>query len=165
MSTQQHQTLADNTPIIIGVGQYVERIHPLSQPPFSAPMQLAATACQAALHDAGVTATVFTSICNTCHGADIHAVKAGTGTFPGTIDPELREKDAFKTYWMNTPITFPFLDNKLSWDLMPGVSMTKNYGTEETTAWAFTYSTRLAYNPWGPKFSFVGELYKIGDFP
>src|SRR6186713_2112530 len=56
------------------------------------------------------------------------AVKAGTGTFPGTIDPEVREKDAFKTYWMNVPITFPFYDNKLSWDLMPGTSVTRNYG-------------------------------------
>jgi hypothetical protein len=87
------------------------------------------------------------------------AVKAGTGTFPGTIDPEVREKDAFKTFWMNAPVTFPFFENKLSWDLMPGVSMTRNYGEEETTAWAFTYSTRLAYNPWGPKFSIVAEVF------
>ena len=87
------------------------------------------------------------------------AVKVGTGTFPGTIDPEVRDKDAFKTYWMNVPITFPFFENKLSWDLMPGTSMTRNYGVEETTAWAFTYSTRVAYNPWGPKFSFVGEVF------
>ena len=87
------------------------------------------------------------------------AVKAGTGTFPGTIDPELRERDAFKTYWMNVPITIPFFENKLSWDIMPGASLTRNFGPEETTAWAFTYSTRLAYNPWGPKFSFVGEVF------
>lgn len=87
------------------------------------------------------------------------AVKAGTGTFPGTIDSEVREKDAFKTYWMNTPVTIPFLDNKISWDIMPGVSMTRNYGPEETIAWAFTYSTRVAYNPWGPKFSFVAEVF------
>jgi hypothetical protein len=87
------------------------------------------------------------------------AVKAGTGTFPGTIDPEVREKDAFKTFWMNAPVTFPFFDNKLSWDIMPGVSMTKNYGPDETTGWAFTYSTRVAYNPWGPKFSFVAEIF------
>ena len=37
------------------------------------------------------------------------AVKAGTGTFPGTINSEVREKDAFKTYWMNMPSTIPFL--------------------------------------------------------
>src|SRR4051794_38016499 len=28
------------------------------------------------------------------------AIKAGTGMFPGTIDEELRVKDAFKTFWM-----------------------------------------------------------------
>jgi hypothetical protein len=87
------------------------------------------------------------------------AVKAGTGTFPGTINSDVREKDAFKTFWMNMPATFPFLGNKLSWDIMPGFNMTRNYGDEETTAWSFTYSTRLAYNPWGPKFSFVGEVF------
>jgi hypothetical protein len=26
---------------------------------------------------------------------------------------------------------------------MPGASFTKNYGATETTAWGFTYSTRL----------------------
>lgn len=87
------------------------------------------------------------------------AVKAGTGTFPGTINSEVREKDAFKTYWMNMPATIPFLENKLSWDIMPGFNMTRNYDEEETTAWSFTYSTRIAYNPWGPKFSFVGEVF------
>jgi hypothetical protein len=87
------------------------------------------------------------------------AVKGGTGTFPGTINSEVREKDAFKTYWMNTPVTIPFFENKLSWDIMPGFNMTRNYGVEETTAWSFTYSTRVAYNPWGPKFSFVGEVF------
>ena len=87
------------------------------------------------------------------------AVKGGTGTFPGTIDPEIREKDAFKTYWMNTPATLPFFENKLSWDIMPGFSMTRNFGEDETTGWAFTYSTRVAYNPWGPELSIVGEVF------
>jgi hypothetical protein len=87
------------------------------------------------------------------------AIKGGTGTFPGTINSEVREKDAFKTYWMNMPATIPFFENKLSWDLMPGFNMTRNYGFEQTTAWSFTYSTRVAYNPWGPKFSFVGEVF------
>lgn len=87
------------------------------------------------------------------------AVKGGTGTFPGTIDPEVREKDAFKTYWMNAPGTIPFFENKLSWDIMPGVSMTRDFGEEQTTAWSFTYSTRIAYNPWTPDFSFVGEVF------
>ena len=36
------------------------------------------------------------------------AIKAGTGTFPGTLNAELRVEDAFKTYWANAPVTIPF---------------------------------------------------------
>jgi hypothetical protein len=87
------------------------------------------------------------------------AIKAGTGMFPGTIDKELRAKDAFKTFWMNAPVTIPLFKNEVSWDLMPGVSMTRNYGEEHTTAWAFTYSTRLAWYPRSPQWSVVGEVF------
>lgn len=87
------------------------------------------------------------------------AIKGGTGMFPGTLDQDIREKDALKTFWVNTPVTIPFLDNKLSWDLMPGASVTRNINEEKVSGWAFTYSTRLAYNPWGPKFSIVGEVF------
>ncbi|HTS44833.1 MAG TPA: hypothetical protein VMH01_10580 [Puia sp.] len=87
------------------------------------------------------------------------AVKFGTGMFPGTIDAQERVKDAFKTFWMNVPVTIPFFDNKLSWDIMPGASMTINYDETKTNGWAFTYSTRLAYYPWKPNLSIVGELF------
>jgi hypothetical protein len=87
------------------------------------------------------------------------AVKAGTGMFPGTLDAENRVKDAFQTYWMNAPVTIPFFNNKLSWDLMPGASMTLHFGDENQTAWAFTYSTRVAWNPFGPAHSIVGEVF------
>lgn len=49
-------TLPDNTPIIIGSGQYVERLGARSTPPLNAPMQLAAFACERALRDAAVPA-------------------------------------------------------------------------------------------------------------
>ena len=87
------------------------------------------------------------------------AIKAGTGLFPGTLDGEARSKDAFKTYWMNAPVTIPFLKNTLQWDIMPGASMTRNYGTEETTAFGFTYSTRVAWYPFNEKGSIVAELF------
>jgi len=50
-------------------------------------------------------------------------------------------------------------NNKLSWDLMPGTSMTKNYGDSQTVAWGFTYSTRLAWYPFDPRWSLVGEMF------
>lgn len=87
------------------------------------------------------------------------AIKAGTGMFPGTLDAELRVKDAFKTFWMNAPVTIPLFNNKLSWDLMPGGSMTIDYGQDNKTAWAFTYSTRLAWYPFNPELSLVGEVF------
>jgi hypothetical protein len=87
------------------------------------------------------------------------SVKAGTGMRPGTINSEDREKDAFKSYWINFPCTVPLFNNKLSWDLMPGTSMTKNYGDSQTVAWGFTYSTRLAWYPFDPRWSLVGEMF------
>lgn len=87
------------------------------------------------------------------------AVKFGTGLDPGYLDGNDRINDGFKSYWMNVPVTIPFLDNKISLDLMPGVSATKNYGAEDKTAWAFTYSTRLAVYPFNPEVALVGEVY------
>src|SRR5580765_2285151 len=42
------------------------------------------------------------------------AIKAGTGMFPGTIDAQERVKDAFKTFWMNTPVTIPLFKDRKS---------------------------------------------------
>jgi hypothetical protein len=82
--------------------------------------------------------------------------------FPGTIDKDLRAEGAFQTFWMNAPATVPLFHDKVSFDVMPGVSLTRNYGTEETNAWAFTYSTRVAWYPWYPKsakWALVGEVF------
>ena len=87
------------------------------------------------------------------------AVKFGTGMFPGYFDGEDRVKDAFKTYWMNAPVTIPFRGDKFSWDIMPGASATINYGEDKTTAWSFTYATRLAWYPLGQKGALVGEIF------
>ncbi len=86
------------------------------------------------------------------------AVKAGTGVDPGYVSAYGLE-DAFQTYWMNAPVTVPFLDNKVSWDIMPGASLTRNYGADQSTAWAFTYSTRVAWYPRNMETSLVGEVF------
>jgi hypothetical protein len=91
------------------------------------------------------------------------AVKFGTGLFPGNSATEERDKDAFKTYWMNAPVTFAFLNNTLQWDVMPGASVTRNYGGQKN-AFNFTYSTRLAWYPFNPLTSLVGETFgKMGE--
>ena len=87
------------------------------------------------------------------------SVKAGTGMFPGTINPENRTNDAFQTFWVNFPCTVPFFNNKLSWDIMPGASLTRHTNEEKENALAFTYSTRLAYYPFNLEWAVVGEVF------
>jgi hypothetical protein len=87
------------------------------------------------------------------------AVKAGTGMFPGYFNEDGRVKDAFKTYWTNVPVTIPLFNNKLSWDIMPGASMTINYGEANETAWSFTYANRVAWYPAGPEVAIVAEVF------
>jgi hypothetical protein len=87
------------------------------------------------------------------------AIKAGIGMKPSyTLGSEAYKVGA-QTYWVNAPITLPFFDNRLSWDIMPGASVTLNYPKDGQEAWAFTYSTRLAWYPLSPEFALVGEVY------
>jgi hypothetical protein len=86
------------------------------------------------------------------------AVKAGTGLDPGYMDANNRVNDAFRTFWTNAPVTVPFLKNTLSWDIMPGASVTTDFGSDNNAAWVVTYATRLAWYPTSPKWSMVGEI-------
>ena len=86
------------------------------------------------------------------------AVKGGTGMDPGYLSSYGLE-DAFQTYWMNAPLTVPLFENKVSWDIMPGASVTRSYGADDDWAGAFTYSTRLAWYCISPEASIVGEVF------
>lgn len=86
------------------------------------------------------------------------AIKAGTGLDPGILDAENRLENAFRTFWMNAPGTLPLLDNTLSWDLTPGISLSKDLASAEPGTWVFTYVTRMAWYPKGPAWSLVGEV-------
>ena len=66
------------------------------------------------------------------------AVKAGTGLEPGLLNEQNAVEDAFQTYWMNAPLTLPLFGNRVSWDVMPGASVTLRYGTDDKTTPAFT---------------------------
>jgi hypothetical protein len=87
------------------------------------------------------------------------AVKVGTGLFPGNIDPQDQLKNAFRTYWANFPCTIPLFNDKISWDLMPGASITRHYGESQTAAWGFTYSTRVAWYVFSPELAIVSEVF------
>ena len=87
-------------------------------------------------------------------------LRPGPAWSPATLNADNSLHDAFRTYWANAPATVPFLNNKLSWDLMPGFSATRKLNTDPNsgTTWAFTYATRLAWYPVSPKWSAVGEV-------
>lgn len=88
------------------------------------------------------------------------AVKVGTGLEPGYLNNNgVGLKDAFQTYWTNAPLTLPLFDNKVSWDIMPGASATRDYGPTGETALNFTYATRVSWYPISPKAALAGEVY------
>jgi len=87
------------------------------------------------------------------------AVKAGVGMKPEYVLEGVAYQAGSQTLWMNAPITLPFFDNRLSWELMPGGSATLSYPHDRDVAWAFTYSTRLAWYPFSPKLALVGEAF------
>lgn len=86
------------------------------------------------------------------------AVKGGTGLDPGYLAVTGVE-DAFRTFWVNAPVTLPFFDNVVSWDLMPGVSYSRETQDDDSAKWSFTYSTRVAWYPFSPKLALVGEVF------
>jgi len=86
------------------------------------------------------------------------AVKFGTGLRPGEA-ADSAIQGALKTYWVNAPMTLPLFSNKVSVDIMPGVSVSKDYGEQKNTAWGFTYSGRVAWYPRNPTTSIVGEVF------
>lgn len=84
------------------------------------------------------------------------SVKFGTGLDPGVLTED--GIDAFQSYWVNFPTTIPLFNNKLSWDIMPGVSTNIQNGNN-SIATSFTYTTRLAWYCFGPKLAIVGEIF------
>lgn len=84
------------------------------------------------------------------------SVKFGTGLDPGAVTEA--GINAFKSYWVNFPTTFPLFNNKLSWDIMPGASVNLKNGND-SASYSFTYTTRMAWYCFGPKLAIVGEIF------
>lgn len=86
------------------------------------------------------------------------AVMAGTGVVPGFYQAGGITSDS-KSYWAYVPVTLPFFGGTVSWDLMPGYTVNKTYGTTSETTTGFLYSTRLAVYKVIPQSAIVGEVY------
>lgn len=86
------------------------------------------------------------------------SVMAGIGSTPGYLQSGAVTRD-FKSYWAYAPITVPFFDNMVSWDIMPGISFNQEYGSAEEETWGFPYSTRVAVYKIIPQSALVGEIF------
>ena len=82
----------------------------------------------------------------------------GYGQAPGYYN-QSQFLDRHTNIWTAVPITIPFFDNMISWDLMPGGMVDFDYGNNKKTAWGFSYSTRLAIYKIIPQSAIVGEYY------
>jgi len=86
------------------------------------------------------------------------AIFLGIGKSPGFYT-----KDGYsafhKNYWTALPLTIPFFNNTISWDIQPGALVDFDYGNNKETAWGFTYSTRVAIYRVIPQTAIIAELY------
>lgn len=86
------------------------------------------------------------------------AIAGGTGISPDYLEAGTVTR-SFRSYWANAQFTLPFFDNTLSWDIVPGFNVNLDQGARQETAWATTYSTRLAVYKVIPDSAIVGEVF------
>jgi hypothetical protein len=88
------------------------------------------------------------------------SVMAGVGSTPGFLQSGDVTRD-LKSYWADFPLTIPFFDNRISWDIMPGVSYEEEHGSEKKAAWGFLCSTRVAIYKIIPQSAIVAEVFGV----
>lgn len=86
------------------------------------------------------------------------SVMGGTGVNPGYLTAGERTND-FKSYWVALPVTLPFMDNTISWDIMPGWMLNQEQGPLKEDASGFTWSTRVAVYKVIPQSAIVAEVF------
>lgn len=82
----------------------------------------------------------------------------GIGKSPG-FWTETQFQALHENVWTSVAVTFPFFNNKISWDLMPGLIYDWRSDSDTSGSWGFTYSTRVAVYGIVPKSALVGEIY------
>lgn len=82
----------------------------------------------------------------------------GFGRSPGYFETT-EYTDLHKNVWAAFPVTFPFANNAILWDIMPGGLVNFNHEDKSETAWGFTWSSRLAIYKIIPKTAVVAEIY------
>ena len=87
-----------------------------------------------------------------------YAVFFGTGLYPEHLD-QGAVATAFQSWWLSASATYPFFDDRLLVDFLPGVSV--NFDEDQTgeTAWGFTYTSRAALYGVIPQSALVAEVF------
>ena len=86
------------------------------------------------------------------------ALMAGIGQSPSYLQSDTITRN-LESYWATFAVTVPFFDNRLSWDIMPGVLYDHEYGAGDESATGLTYSTRLALYDVIPQSAIVAEVF------
>lgn len=91
-------------------------------------------------------------------GTGGYSVLFGTGLYPEHLD-QGTVATAFHSWWLSATATYPFLDDNVLLDLVPGVAV--NFDEEQTgqTAWGFTYASRVAVYGVVPQSALVAEVF------
>ncbi len=87
-----------------------------------------------------------------------YAFLAGTGMFPEHLEQGQRNA-ALDSWWAMGVATFNFADDKVLWDILPGVTYNTDHGDQGEDAWGFTYTTRLAIYGVIPQSAIVAEAF------
>lgn len=87
-----------------------------------------------------------------------YALFAGTGVYPQHLDKgEVTTR--FRSWWAMGVATYAFAENKILWDLLPGVVANLDHKQSGSTAWGFSYSSRVAVYKIIPSSAIVGEVF------
>lgn len=87
-----------------------------------------------------------------------YAFLAGTGLFPEHVEHD-EVNAALDSWWAMGVATYSFADDRVLWDILPGVTYNTNRSGSSKNAWGFTYSTRLAIYDVIPQSAIVAEVF------
>ena len=87
-----------------------------------------------------------------------YSVVFGTGQFPEHLE-QGEVTDAFETWWAVGTATYGWKNDRVLLDVMPGFTLDTKHGETESTAWGFTYASRLAIYDVIPQSALVGEVF------
>ncbi|WP_296702173.1 hypothetical protein, partial [Algoriphagus sp.] len=87
-----------------------------------------------------------------------YALFAGTGIYPQHLDQE-EVTSTFRSWWAMGVATFAFAENKILWDILPGVVANLDHKQSGDTAWGFSYSSRVAVYKIIPSSAIVAEVF------